>query len=881
MDATRWERVQGLFHQAADLPHDEQQPFLDAACAGDPSLAADVLAMLDEDRRGHPLLDGGMAPMAGEVLGRGSPLPVGDFGRYRLTSMLGEGGMGVVYRAERADLGSTVAIKILRDAWLSPSRRDRFAAEQRTLAQLNHPSIATIHDADTLPDGTPWFVMEYVEGVPLTTFCREHLPAIEGRLALLRDVCTAVQHAHEHLVVHRDLKPSNILVKADGTVKLLDFGIAKQLDEHARPSDRTLTGLRLMTPAYASPQQVRGEEPGVDTDVYSLGVILYELLTDTLPFNLEQRTPAEADAIILGREPEKPSAAAAARARTEERTIVGSGLPASSWADLDVLCLTAMHKDTARRYRTVQALIRDIDHFLAGEPLEARPDSFTYRTGKFVRRNRGPLVGAGAAVVGIVGLVAFYTFRLARARNAAVAEAARAQRIQQFMLNLFEGGDREAGPAEDLRVMTLLERGVREADALANEPVAQAELYQTLGHLHHKLGRFEQADALLALALEKRRMLFGDAAPEVGSSLVAIAGLRTDQAQYDEAERLAREALARAARALPPEHPVKAAATEALGRILQERGSYAEAIPVLQEAVRLHERSGETVELANSLHELANAYFYSGRYDESHRLNTRTLGIYRRLFGENHPHVGDTLINLGAVAFERGDLAESERLYRDGLAITEAWHGADHFRTANNLTMLGRTLVRQGKLGEAAEVLERALIGRERTYGPDHSSVASVLNELGTIARKEKRLDDAEARYRRMAEIYRAIYKGSRHSLIGVAVSNLGSVEHDRGHFDEAERLLGEALDIFTDVLPADHTNIGIARVKLGGTLLAQRRFAEAARETLAGYEILRKSMKADAPWMADARKTLVRAYEALNEPEEAAAFRTVSDAGT
>src|SRR5688572_3584109 len=300
--------------------------------------------------------------------------------------MLGEGGMGVVYLAERGDLGSKAAIKIRRDAWLSPARRERFAVEQRTLAQLNHPSIARLYDADTLPDGTPWFVMEYVEGVPLTAFCDTHASTIPERLRLFRDVCEAVQHAHRHAIIHRDLKPSNILVTQDGTGKLLDFGIAKQL-ESLEGSEVTRTGLRPMTPAYAAPEQVSAGRLGIHTDVYSLGVVLYELLVGRLPFDVAQTTPSELERLIVEQEPERPSVAA----RRTPALPVGSSRAQSAskpqWADLDVLCLTAMHKDPARRYASVEALIRDVDHYLTGEPLEARPDSLRYRTSKFVRRN--------------------------------------------------------------------------------------------------------------------------------------------------------------------------------------------------------------------------------------------------------------------------------------------------------------------------------------------------------------------------------------------------------------------------------------------------------------------------------------------------------------
>ena len=291
MDSARWERVQSLFHDVADRPVADRRVRLEASCADDPTLVDDVLALLDEDGR-TSLLDRDISVIAHDVVlpPSATSFEPDRFHPYRLRHPLGEGGMGVVYLAERTDLGSLVAIKILRDGWLSPARRERFADEQRILAQLNHPSIARLYDADTLPDGTPWFAMEYVEGVPLTEYCRTRQASVAERLALFGQVCEAVQYAHRQMVVHRDLKPSNILVTSDGAVKLLDFGIAKPISTDQ--DDLTRTGPRLMTLAYAAPEQIRGGITGVATDVYALGVILYELLAGRTPFDLADRTPA-------------------------------------------------------------------------------------------------------------------------------------------------------------------------------------------------------------------------------------------------------------------------------------------------------------------------------------------------------------------------------------------------------------------------------------------------------------------------------------------------------------------------------------------------------------------------------------------------------------
>ncbi|HEX4773301.1 MAG TPA: serine/threonine-protein kinase, partial [Bryobacteraceae bacterium] len=412
MDGKRWEQVQALFQQAADQPVSQRLSFLKAASAGDEQLVAEVQALLEEDVRGS-LLDRPLAQVVVRILEPGSEPSVSsrEFGPYRVRKLLGEGGMGVVYLAEREDLGSLAAIKLLRDAWMSPARRERFAAEQRTLAQLSHPSIARLYDADTLADGTPWFAMEYVEGgVPLTAYCRQNKCPITERLRLFESVCEAVRYAHSRTIIHRDLKPSNILVQSDGCVKLLDFGIAKQLDRNDTPADQTLTGLRLMTPAYAAPEQIHGEQAGTYTDVYALGVILYELLTGRLPFDLSNQSPGEVEATILNREPERPSVVA--NHNTNENEAGSPPLAKANWADLDVLCLTAMHKNPERRYRSVDAFIRDINHYLSGEPLDARPDTLRYRVRMFIRRNHRSVVSTALVLASIVGLVIFYTVRL-------------------------------------------------------------------------------------------------------------------------------------------------------------------------------------------------------------------------------------------------------------------------------------------------------------------------------------------------------------------------------------------------------------------------------------------------------------------------------------
>ena len=876
LDSTRWNQIQALFHEAADLPSGQQNAFLKNACGDDRALMAELRAMLEEDSRHTSVLDRGMAEAARHMAGPAAPTSFRfqEFHPYRIQELVGEGGMGVVYRAEREDLGSSVAIKILRDAWLSPARRERFLSEQRTLAQLNHPAIARLYDANTLADGTPWFAMEYVDGEPLTEYCWKRGSSVRERLRLFRSVCEAVQYAHGLAIIHRDLKPSNILVKADGTARLLDFGIAKHLDGAGPQADETRTGLRLMTPAYAAPEQIRGERTGVHTDVYALGVVLYELLAGRLPFDLSERTPGEAERIIAEQQAEKPSAVARRAALVPELAARAAVAGRTSWMDLDVLCLTAMQKEPARRYRSVEALIRDVDHYLKGEPLEARPDSVRYRMGKFVRRHRRSVSAAVAMCALVAGLVVFFTVRLATARNRALAQAVRAQRIQQFMLDLFDRGDPTAGPAEGLRAVTLVDRGVQEAHALDREPEVQAALYQTLGTIYQKLGNLRRADALLSLALERHRAIFGPEHPEVAANLVALAQLRVDQARLDDAEKLAREGLAMSRRVLAPDDPALARAEIAMGRVLENRGEYKKAIAVLDRAVSIASApGGSQADLAAAIFELASTEFYDGNYPASDALNRRVLAMHRQLYGAGHPLIAGDLLNLAAIQTNLGHYEEAEKLDRQALAINRAWYGNDHPETGASLNYLGQALVFEGRYDEAKTILQQSLEIQERVFGPVHQRVAVALNELGLLALKRGNLDDAEARFRRAVNVDRAVY-GDKHPETAIETANLATVYLQKKQYALAERLFRQVIATDRLTLPPGHLNLGIAELKLGRTLLRERRYREAESHELAGYQIISRLGSPSISWLQVAHKDLATLYDELGQPEKAALYR-------
>lgn len=867
MDPEAWARAQEIFHEVAGLPAESQAAALEALCGGDEVLRGQIEGLLEEDRRQGGLLDGDLTPLAAAFddreIEREHWRRVEQIGPYRIVRLLGEGGMGMVYLAERTDIGGLVAIKLLRDAWMSPERRRRFALEQRMLAQLNHAGIARLFDANALPDGTPWFVMEYVDGVSLTEYWERRRGTLQECLGLFRAVCEAVLYAHRRAIIHRDLKPSNILVTQDGAVKLLDFGIAKHLQEGDAKGETTVAALRPMTPAYAAPEQQSGAAVGVFTDVYALGVVLYEMLTGRLPF----------EEAIAGQPRLTPRAPSAVSPPERFSHPVSRG----EWADLNVLCLTAMRAEPERRYPSVEAMIRDIDAYLAHRPLEAQPESWSYRLSKFVVRRRARLAYATGTVLALAALIGFFTHRLREARDGAIAEAARTERIQRFTENLFRGNEANVGPAEDLRVKTLLDRGREEAESLSGDPDMQADLRETLGEIYRKLGNQKQAEALLSAALEHWKSQGRTHPRKYAKSLIEMARLRVDEAKLDEAERVARQAL-EASRSIPGTvaevRPVTVDAMVVLGSVLEAKGKYKEAEKALSEALTMQPRGDlPDADTAANLRELANVHFYQGKYTLADSLNRQVMAMHRALYGEKHPEVAEDLNNLGAIQLELGNLSQAEAQYRQSLAVTEAWYGPEHPKTAEDLTSLARTLIREDKRKDAKTLLERALAIQEAVHGHDHPAVASALNELATTELQQEDYGAAEKHFAEALGIWRATY-GEGHQFLGVGLSNLGSVYMGEKEYEKAEAMYRQALKVFVATVQENHTNTAIAHLKLGRALLRQKRYAEAEPETLHGYETLLKLVDPSNAFLKAGAGDLVLIYTGLDRKQDANRFR-------
>jgi serine/threonine protein kinase len=796
MDSSRWQRVQTLFHEAADLPSSEQRGFLEAKCGDDVALVSEVLILLQEDSRGGSLLERDVAHVAHQVLGEPSSdaPPFKEFGPYRIIQALGEGGMGMVYLAEREDLGSRVAIKVLRDAWLSPARRERFAIEQRTLAQLNHPSIARLYDADTSPDGTPFFVMEYVEGVPLTDYCRQHNCSIPERLRLFRDVCEAVLYAHQHAVIHRDLKPSNILVKDDGTVRLLDFGIAKHLQSLGEAVDQTMTGLRLMTPAYAAPEQIRGEQVGIQSDVYSLGVVLYELLAGRLPFDLSNCTPAQAEKVLTDQEAEKPSTVAAKVAESRAGGEGAAPVSKAAWADLDVLCLTAMHKDVQQRYQSVEALTRDIDHYLKAEPLDARPDTLRYRVRKFVTRNWRFVSALAAVITVVVGLVIFFTLRLARERDNANRQTAIATTINQFLSDdlLGRGNPFQSGKATETLLDAIKLASPSIDRKFKNEPQISARLHLTIAQALDSRTNYPEARG----EYERAHQLFLETEGPLSQDAIVV-----------QLQRAAMEARSYQSGGLPVAKSLLAEQEALIPKIKNPRRD----LPVW-----LYSAKGMIALIENDA-KAANQNFKAASdaaailpdFDETAKFNLRQRLAF-------------TYIRLG-------DGATAERLARQLIAAYSGANGVDSPYVLRVRLNLAQAFMIESKYQDAVKEANNVYPDFLAKFGPDHELTMQL---LATRAQSEGSLGMFEDSTRDDLAIYKiALQKQGPASFYAIATLSDAAVGQCRSnHLAEGELNARTAHDSSIKAFGVQAGLTGGTALTLANCLIAQGKLQEASK---------------------------------------------------
>ncbi len=873
MPTERWRQVEEIFQLALERPMTERAGFLASACDGDRTLRTEVDSLIEAHQQPNDLLETmnfAVSPLHfhgwqnGSWVGR-------KVGPYTLLRELGRGGMSTVYLATRADreLERQVALKLVGQG-NHPLLVERFRTERRILATLDHPNIARLYDGGTTEGGFPYFVMENVEGRPIDRYCDTKRLGTAERLELFRRVCGAVQYAHQNLVVHRDIKPSNILVTPDGTPKLLDFGIAKLLepDASADSGETTLPGLCPMTPRYASPEQLQGEAITTASDVYSLGVLLFKLLTGRLPYPDETLV---AESVDRRHVPPKPSAAVASTGEVLRRQLAG---------DVDSIVLQALRWEPHQRYRSVEQLTEDVRRHLEGLPVKARRAGWRYRAGKFVRRNKL----AVATVVGFVALalasaitMAVLTARVVHERDRARQEQDRTHQVVTFLVDLFEVTE-VAGNVVSAR--ELLKRGVQSARELDVEPEQRAALYDILGAASLKLGLYDQAMPLLEEALEMRRQIFGAEHPNVGESLYHLAELLTMTGDYPRAEVLLREAVGIQHAVFGDETPELARSLRQLAWLLSVRGEYGEAETLNRNALAMQRRllGEEHPEVANSLTELAAVLYDKRDLEGAESLFREALALKRR-FGEESQGLAVILRSLALVLLQKGDLEPAEPLFREALAIGKRVFGDEHPEIASIMGQLAMLLQLKGDPETAERLCRDALAMRRKLLGDEHPRVGWTLKDLAWLLHRQGELEAAESLYHESLKILReglpegSLYKVS--PLIG-----LGLLLIERGDPRSAEPRLREALAIRREATPESISGIARAQIALGGCLLALDRLEEAQERLVEGYAMLESQPEHrewdQREWTLRALRNLVEIYRIRDEPEKVDEYRSL-----
>jgi eukaryotic-like serine/threonine-protein kinase len=866
----RWRQIDTLFAEALEQPAEERGAFLAAACAGDAELLRAVEELLAADEESAAFLE----RPAGELLGF-VPEPEGRLGPYQLLRRLGDGGMGTVYLARREDehYERDVAVKVIRSGLQSPEALHRFFAERQILARLEHPNIARLYDGGSTEDGRPYLVMELVEGVPVDDYCDGHQLSIDQRLGLFLRICAAVQYAHQNLLVHRDLKPANILVTAAGEPKLLDFGIAKRLEPGSSTvPNRTQTGLRMMTPVYASPEQVRGEAIATTSDVYALGVLLYELLAGRSPYRVGNGLPHEIERAICEQEPERPSLAlfrAVDGALSPEeiahaRGTRPHGLQRRLRGDLDNIVLMALRKEPGRRYGSAGQLARDIESHLQSLPVMARPDTLPYRARKFARRHRAGMAAAAVVVLlvaGFIGSLIVQGRRITRERD-------KARYSLSFLLDTFKDADPYHTKGERLTADEIMTRGSeRVSRDLSQQPDIQAALMDAIGEVERGLGRYDHAEPLLEQGLALRRATFGPSSLEVADSLEHLSQLKQDRSAFAEAEGLLRQALAIKRKQLG-DRLETAKTLNQLGELLVIRGGAAEAETLHREALsiamRVERAVGPTV--AESLLDLAKAKKDLGKYDAAERIARQALVVERKVLGPQEPSLYLFQVNIGEVLIDTGKFSEAESLLRASLKAQREMLGREHPDVTETLANLAMALYRQGRWAEAEATNREALAIVRQQFGPSHRIVGLVLGNLAASIDAQGRPAEAISYLRQTLEIRQRNY-GPDHPLVAQVFLLMAGAHRRLLQYPQAIRFAQEGLDILEKI---HDPHVDSALRELGRDYLMQGRPAKAEPYLRRVLEMRRQQLSPTHLDLAKAQLTLAECLAALGQNAEA-----------
>lgn len=890
MTSTWWNKIQDLFEAALELPAAERLEFLEKQAAGDAALLDEVVSLLKAHEASGDLFEGSAFDILVPAVADEGEV----FGPYQLLEKIGVGGMGTVYLARRIDgsFDQEVAIKVVKRGMDSEQVLERFRLERQVLAKLEHPNIARLLDGGVTEDGRPFFVMEYVVGEPLTDYCdRLKLPVTE-RLRLFTHICKAVHHAHQNLIVHRDLKPGNILVTTEGVVKLLDFGIAKVLDESDEPS-LTRTGQNILTPAYASPEQLTQNDITTSSDVYSLGVILYELLSGRLPFEVK-RSRDELRELVLSNDPEKPSTAVLKTgdsADPKDETVSPKTVSLSRGTridklrrqlsgDLDKICLMALRKEPERRYSSAQEFAMDLRRHMDGLTVYAQPDSLSYRTRKFIARNRTGVVSTAAVFIAFLALVGFYTQKVENERDMALAEQAKTSEVVQFVTGLFEYADPDNSRGEDITVQEILEEGAHQIETdLKGQPDIRSTLMRVLGEVYYGIGDIDAADSLIGKALAIQDTLDPANPVERAHALLALGIIRQDETALDAADSLFHASLRIRLKERGNAHIDVAESKGAIGFLYETRGMFPEAESLYIETLQITEAlaAGEpTSALADSYQMLAGLYRLTDRYSDAETHLRQALAIQLEVYGDDHLEIAKTKRHLAAVLRDTGRYEESDSLYREVIEMRTRMLGPEHPEVGHTWNSYSTLLSKMGDKQGAIEANKTMLRILELNYDGPHPSFAAAYSNLAFMLDDTGQTEEAIAYFRRSTEVQDAVGLDPDHPNRAFPLMGLANIYRRQGNYTEAIAISRAVLALRREALTSEHRYTMDTASDLASSLIEVGEFAEAEALLQEAFELFSENRGVDDIRTQRAINRLIRLYSRTDRPDEAARFEAM-----
>ena len=849
MNPERWEKIQSLFERALEIDPTERNIFLKKECGDDKELFEEVISLLKADTEAHSIFS---ASVSDYISIDEKTLSGKIFGNYRAVEQIGSGGMGSVYLAERADgqFEQKVALKIIKPGMNSKEIVSRFEAERQILARLQHPNIARLLDGGISDSGLPFFTMEYVDGLPITEYCDKNNLSIDERLELFIKVCDAVMFAHQNLVIHRDIKPGNILVQEDGTVKLLDFGIAKVFEEDEKQKFVTRTGVRVMTPEFASPEQVRGDPVSTATDIYSLGLVLYHLLTGYPPYKVDTTSAIELEKAICLTEPTKPSTMLikiSGLSSTEEKKLSPGYISQTRKTsipklkkiisgDLDNICLMVLQKEPSRRYNSVALFITDIRNHLNGLPVIARKSTASYRAKKFIQRHKVGVAVTSISLIVIAAVTIFYTIQLAEQRDKAELEAEKSRKVSEFLAGLFEVSDPSQSKGKDITARELLDNGARKIEVeMKDEPEVQAMMLDVIGRVYRTLGIYDKAESYMLEGLTIRQKMLDESDPDLALSYFNLGEMYHYKNDYVKAEEYYRKALEIRDAAYGTDNLDVASSIDLISRLERDKRNFhiADSLARVAMEIRLKLTSDSDYVMVDSYHSLAMLADINGNSEEAERFLRKEAEILKRE-GKEYPAF---LSNFAQVLSRNSKFNEADSIIKKALEVSREYYGEEHPYFANTIEQYALFKNDMGFSDTALAMMNSVIVIREKVFGENSKDYTLTLNNVGRMYYNLNQYDKSIEYFKEAIKISYEI--GDTISAEGNYVANLAKSQYAAGQYQNSisswEAVLKTDLKDFGDKHPYVAEDIAYV-AKINSLIGNTKKAEELYRKSLDGY---------------------------------------------